>query len=233
MSTNKSKLTKSIQDRGNFTPVPNDIWEAPIPTQSKLIFIYLLSNSEKWAPGHREIHSNTGVRRASISNYIKELEDKNMLTVTPPPKQGMRAKYEFTSLLSWNLENKQTEDINMEKSEKIIKAYMVQFGDEDLRKDVMTEVVQLLHSNGISEEESEFAIKKLKREIEATINSTKMDNKGKENWILRLNKALDGAFALCYSDDINLNLDIIDKEVKEASIIDDSEEFETNDEDWD
>lgn len=101
MSINKSALTKSIQDRGNYTTLPNDIWSTPISTKAKIVYIYLLSNREKWAPGTREIASATAIGRDSVKAAIQELEAHSMILVDRPEQAGLRITYVFTAIENW------------------------------------------------------------------------------------------------------------------------------------
>lgn len=101
MSVNKSALTKSIQDRGNYTTLPNDIWKAPISAKAKTVYIYLISNGEKWAPGTREIAAATSIGRDSVKTAIEELEKHNMILVDRPEQAGLRITYIFTAIENW------------------------------------------------------------------------------------------------------------------------------------
>ena len=124
MSINKSKLTKSIQDRGNYTPIPNDIWSCPISCKAKIIYVYLLSNSDKWNPGIREIANSTGVSTDTVSKSLIELENACMLQIIKPEYRGMRTQYIFSSVLDW-------------KSPTSVHADTVPVSDEDTTEDFM------------------------------------------------------------------------------------------------
>ena len=123
MSINKSKLQKSIQRRANFTQVPNDIWAQPISAKAKIVFVYLLTNSEKWSPGHREIAAATGVRKQSLPGFFKELEDQSLLTIHKATQSGMRDEYEFTDIEDWGVkvEDIVKKEVDFEVNDRLVK----------------------------------------------------------------------------------------------------------------
>ena len=108
MSINKSDLTKSITNRGGFSMVPNDIWTQTISNHAKIVYMYLLAQSEKWNPGSREIATGTSIGRDSVRNALKELEAAKMITISEGPR-GLRDIYQFNPLEDWSTGPKQVQ----------------------------------------------------------------------------------------------------------------------------
>lgn len=101
MSINKSKLTKSIQDRGGYFTGPNEIWTLPISSKAKIVYLYLISQSDTWNPGSREIAAGTSIGRDSVREALKELEFNKMITISEGP-HGLRNVYDIAGLKEWD-----------------------------------------------------------------------------------------------------------------------------------
>lgn len=101
MSVNKSKLAKSIMDRGQWSPQPNELWSMPISVKAKSAYCYLLAQSDTWNPGLKGIATGISMSVNSARAAIKELEDANMITVEQSPN-GLRNIYTFTGVNEWN-----------------------------------------------------------------------------------------------------------------------------------
>ena len=100
MSVNKSELTRSISQRGHFSIIPNEIWTLELSMKAKIVFLYLLSQSDTWNPGLRGIAEGTSISVPTARLALKELEDANMITVSESI-QGLRNVYCFTSMECW------------------------------------------------------------------------------------------------------------------------------------
>lgn len=100
MSVNKSKLVKSIQDRGNYSTVPNELWELSVSVKAKTAYCYLLAQSDRWNPGVREIADGISMSKNSAREAIRELEAAGMIEVDEGP-HGLRNVYSFTAICDW------------------------------------------------------------------------------------------------------------------------------------
>ena len=101
MSVNKSKLAKSIMDRGQWSPQPNELWSMPISVKAKSAYCYLLAQQDNWNPGLKGIATGISMSINSARAAIKELEDANMISVEQSPN-GLRNVYTFTGVDEWN-----------------------------------------------------------------------------------------------------------------------------------
>lgn len=104
MSLNKSKLVKSIQDRGQYTVVPNDLWEKPIKPSAKIVYVFIISQSDGWHPGQRSIATRTGYSQSTVSNALQDLQDTNMLEIISNGV-GMRHTYIINAIEEWNFDH--------------------------------------------------------------------------------------------------------------------------------
>ncbi len=102
MSVNKSQLTKSIQDRGQYATVPNELWTLPLSIKAKTAFCFLIAQSEKWNPGLRGIAAGISMSVSTAKRAIEELESANMIQVESSPN-GLRNVYTFTSINDWTV----------------------------------------------------------------------------------------------------------------------------------
>ena len=101
MSVNKTKLISSIQKRGGYFQGPNEIWEIKgLSMKAKVIYLYLLAQSDNWNPGLKGIATGTSVSINTARAAIKELEDNKMIEVETHAN-GLRNIYTFTSLEEW------------------------------------------------------------------------------------------------------------------------------------
>lgn len=101
MSVNKSKLARSIMNRGQWSPQPNELWNMPISVKAKSAYCYLLAQSDSWNPGLKGIAAGISMSINSARAAIKELEDANMVIVEQSPN-GLRNVYIFTGVDEWN-----------------------------------------------------------------------------------------------------------------------------------
>lgn len=103
MSVNKSKLSRSIQNRGQYFIGPNEIWSLPISSKAKLTYIYLISQSDSWNPGIRVISDAIGIGREGVADALSELEQKKMIEIVDNGT-GMRKTYMVNGIEEWILE---------------------------------------------------------------------------------------------------------------------------------
>jgi hypothetical protein len=100
MSVNKSDLTKSIQSRGQYSIVPNEIWNLPLSKHAKIVYIFIISQADTWNPGTRQIAEGTCSSLTTVCNALKELQDHYMLIIDVAPT-GLRNVYRITGLSDW------------------------------------------------------------------------------------------------------------------------------------
>ena len=100
MSVNKSKLSRSIQSRGQYFIGPNEIWSLPLSTKAKITYIFLISQSDSWNPGTREIADAIGMGRDSVTEALAELQEVNMISIIDNG-QGMRKTYMVNGIEEW------------------------------------------------------------------------------------------------------------------------------------
>lgn len=101
MSVNKSKLTKSIQERGNYSIIPNELWKLPLSVKAKTTYCFLISQSDSWNPGTREIASGTSTSLPTVRKALTELERVKMIVINEGP-HGFRNLYEITGTNEWD-----------------------------------------------------------------------------------------------------------------------------------
>jgi hypothetical protein len=107
MSVNKTRLSNSILKRGNYAPVPNELWSLKLSIRAKTAYCYLVAQSEDWRPGLRSIAEGISASVNTARAAIKELEDANMIEVEHSPN-GLRNIYSFTGIDEWNLKTVST-----------------------------------------------------------------------------------------------------------------------------
>jgi len=100
MSVNKSKLSRSIQSRGQYFIGPNEIWSLPLSTKAKITYIFLISQSDSWNPGTREIADAIGMGRDSVTEALAELQNRNMISIIDNG-HGMRKTYMVNGIEEW------------------------------------------------------------------------------------------------------------------------------------
>ena len=158
---------------------------------------------------HEKIAERTGLDTTSVSKRIKSLIKKNLIKEVSRYKRSQN--YKLGSFFSDDIKSLPIKEVPVEvsltKVDKIINKCLSEVEGQELRKEVMKDIVLTLHTNNIPEDEVESSIRKLKRSNEEKINNVKSKSQGqKQAWINDLNQALDGEFASLYSDDINFDL---------------------------
>lgn len=92
MNVQKTAYTKEIQDHGEFVMIPNEIFERrDLDHLAKLIWCYVTSRPPYWNSSRNNLARNLGIDRETVSKYILQLTDRNLLRVTI----GMRKSWNF------------------------------------------------------------------------------------------------------------------------------------------
>ena len=78
----KNKFSAAI--RSNFNKLPNDIFKMMhgVSPGAKLVFIYMLSESEDFHPGQAEIAEKLEMSQSAVSRYLDELVGVGFLKIT-------------------------------------------------------------------------------------------------------------------------------------------------------
>ena len=103
MSVNKRSFVKSVMDSGNYTPVPNLLWQVPISATAKSVFVFIISQGENWNPGMRSIADGVGISRNTIARAINELQAAGMIQIDQGAK-GFRQVYTIQNVEFWKVE---------------------------------------------------------------------------------------------------------------------------------
>lgn len=101
MSINKNKLIESITSRGDFTIVPNELWSLNITHKAKIVYVFILMQSQKWEPSIRCIAAGVNYGNDAVLQAIKELQRVKMIEIMPRGP-GLRNEYFLTSIKEWD-----------------------------------------------------------------------------------------------------------------------------------
>ena len=95
----KSEYQKVLKEE--FFRLPNSIFKIKLPARAVVVFGYLVSCPETFNPSIERISNETGLSEPTVRGGVKDLEDKNMLKVTPRKKRGGRSRYGITPHTEW------------------------------------------------------------------------------------------------------------------------------------
>lgn len=101
MSANKSVVSKEVKDAKGFFQCPNKIFNNKLTPIEKLVYQYLLSNTDSWTPGTRMIGEAVGCSHNAVGKAINTLVKAGMIEVKKAEK-GHRDEYWISSINNWN-----------------------------------------------------------------------------------------------------------------------------------
>ncbi len=89
MSVQKKNYQEYFKNRGEFTMVPNGLWElSDLNPYAKVIWAYIVSRSQKWSSSRNNIARNLHLNNGTVSKCVKQLQDLNMLRVLAGPRNS-------------------------------------------------------------------------------------------------------------------------------------------------
>jgi hypothetical protein len=101
MGCNKKRHNDSIQERGRYSTVPNELWSFPIDYAAKFIWGYLLSCGPSWNTSRNNIAKSLGMSVNTVSKHVYDLITYNMVQLTSDSDEAW--EFEIIPVDEWKM----------------------------------------------------------------------------------------------------------------------------------